>query len=76
MKNIYISGRDEVKKGKKYIKKPIPVIAKQVNHDFEVVTLEGLMIGNAGDYLVQGYADELWVVKKEIFENTYEEVIE
>lgn len=34
-------------------------------------TLEGEMTGHLGDYLVQGKHDDIWIVQKEIFEDTY-----
>ncbi len=60
---------------KKY-KKIVPTLAKQMKFDFKVETLEGIMEGKAGDYLCVGipFEDEMWPVKREIFETTYEEV--
>jgi uncharacterized protein len=52
-------------------KKPIAVRCKQMDADFEVATLEGLMRGKAGDYLMIGAQNEMYVCKKEIFEMTY-----
>lgn len=34
-------------------------------------TLEGEMTGHQGDYLVQGNHDDVWIVKRDIFEDTY-----
>lgn len=34
-------------------------------------TLEGEMTGHLDDYLVQGNHDDIWIVQKEIFEDTY-----
>lgn len=53
-------------------KKPIAMRVCQINEDFEVETIEGIMHAHAGDYLVVGYHGEMWPIKKEIFENTYE----
>lgn len=39
-----------------------------------VRTLEGDMLVNVGDYIVQGIHEELYAVKPEIFKRTYEEV--
>lgn len=39
-------------------------------------TLEGTMVANGGDYIVQGIDGEIYPVKKEIFEKTYERVEE
>jgi len=57
---------------KRYRKKPLCVLAIQVTEPFEVETLEGLMQGKTGDYLVKGIEGELYPVNKEIFEKSYE----
>lgn len=41
-----------------------------------VATQEGEMTAHAEDYIVQGNHDDVWVVKREIFEDTYEVVDE
>lgn len=41
-----------------------------------VKTLEGDMHANVGDYVVRGVRGEFWPVKKDIFEETYEEISE
>ncbi len=52
---------------------PVVVEAIQIQHtDFEVKTLEGIMHGNPGDWLVKGVNGELYPVKDEIFRKTYE----
>ena len=56
-----------------YFKKPIIIVAEQIDKSFEVETLEGIMKGKAGDYLVTGVRGEQYPVNKEIFEETYEE---
>lgn len=53
-------------------KKPITVHAIQMYTDFEVETLEGVHIGHAGDYLMKGIHGELYCIKKDIFEQTYD----
>jgi hypothetical protein len=53
-------------------KKPIPMRCIQMSEPFEVETLEGVMRGNAGDWLMVGFEGEMWPIKKEIFEKTYE----
>ena len=55
-------------------KKPVLVGACEMNEDFEVETLEGLMTGKAGDFLLSGVAGELYPCKRDIFLNTYENV--
>lgn len=37
----------------------------------QVQTLEGVFHYELGDYLVVGNSDEVWTVKREIFEATY-----
>ena len=52
-------------------KKPVVVYAVQMNEDFLVNTLEGLMKGLAGDYLIKGVRGEFYPCEKSIFEETY-----
>lgn len=54
-----------------YVKKPVPVRAKQIHEEFEVETLEGIMRGHPGDYLIVGTYGELYPCRREIFEKTY-----
>lgn len=54
-----------------YTKRPIAVRAMQINDNFEIGTLEGVMRGQPGDYLIQGIKGELYPCKREIFEATY-----
>ena len=58
-------------KFRKYVKKPVVVRAAQMQDDFRVTTLEGVMHGRKGDYLVIGIEGERYPVRKEIFERTY-----
>jgi hypothetical protein len=53
-------------------KKPIIVHALRMLKDFEVDTIEGTHQGNAGDYLLKGVEGELYPIKIEIFEKTYD----
>ena len=53
-------------------KKPIIVNALEMCVDFEVDTLEGTHQGKAGDYLMKGIDGELYPIKKDIFEKTYD----
>ncbi len=59
---------------KRYIKKPVNVLAAKMDEPFEVETLEGTMHGNAGDYLIRGVKGEWYPCKPDIFEMTYEPV--
>ena len=54
------------------IKKPIPVKCIQVDEPFEVETKEGLMKGNAGDWLMVGIRGEMYPCDNEIFKETYD----
>ena len=38
----------------------------------EIQTLEGIMRGNGGDYIIQGVNDEIYPCKPGIFEKTYD----
>jgi hypothetical protein len=58
-----------------YMKKPIPVQAKQMFVAFEVETKEGTMRGKAGDYLLIGIHGERYPCDKTIFEESYSEVV-
>ncbi len=41
-----------------------------------IKTLEGIMKAKTGDYVVQGVRGEFWAVRQDIFEETYEKVME
>ena len=58
----------------KYKHKPTIVHARQLTGATVVVTPEGEMTGNAGDFLVVGTKDEKYIVQKDIFFNLYDEV--
>jgi hypothetical protein len=53
-------------------KLPVPVRAVRMTHPFRIQTLEGLMTGGAGDYLIVGVQGERYPCRREIFEATYE----
>lgn len=57
-------------------KKPIVIEALKVDYPFEVETLEGVMSGKAGDYLLIGVKGEKYPCDAEIFEETYDIVKE
>jgi len=40
----------------------------------EIKTLEGIMIGNGGDYIIKGVQGEIYPCKPDIFEQTYEKI--
>jgi len=53
-------------------RKTATVKAKKLAVQFTVETAEGVMTGNAGDYLCEGIEGERWPVKQSIFEQSYE----
>jgi hypothetical protein len=57
-------------------KKPIEIQACQMREKFEVYTLEGVMKGKEGDYLLIGINGEYYPCDKDIFEKTYDNVYE
>ena len=44
------------------------------NHTWHILTLEGEMIAEDGDYLIQGVHGEIYSCKPDIFEETYVKV--
>ena len=42
----------------------------------EIYTLEGVMTASVGDYIIKGIKGEFYPCRKDIFEETYEEVFE
>lgn len=40
--------------------------------DWELHTTEGIMCAQDGDYIIKGFHGELYLIQKEIFEETYE----
>ena len=43
-----------------------------ITYWYTINTLEGSMKAYPGDYLVYGGNDDIWAIKKDIFEKTYE----
>lgn len=60
----------------KYRKKPVVIEAVRLTERTEIVTLEGVMVGNPGDWLITGVNGEQYPCKNDIFEKTYEPVDE
>lgn len=54
------------------LKKPIPVKCFQMKEPFSVETMEGILEGKAGDYLMVGIKGEMYPCDKAIFEESYE----
>ena len=60
----------------KFRKKPVVIEAIQIDTTQQVVTLEGTMAGNPGDWLITGVAGEKYFCKPDIFAVTYDPVTE
>ena len=58
----------------KFRKKPVVIEAEQLTARTEIETLEGVMVGNPGDWLITGVAGERYPCKDSIFRATYEAV--
>jgi patatin-like phospholipase/acyl hydrolase len=58
----------------KAVKKAIPIEVCKIEQPFEVESMEGIVQGKPGDYLMRGVQGELYVCSKEIFEKTYDVV--
>lgn len=61
---------------KKYRKKPIVIEAYKTEKEMIIHTLEGDMLASEGDYIITGINGEKYPCKPDIFEKTYELVIE
>lgn len=59
-------------KYKKAVKKPIPIECIQIDEPFEVETLEGMIKGKKGDWLMIGINGEMYPCDNTIFEKTYD----
>lgn len=59
-------------KFEKAVKKPIPVRCIEIDEPFEVETMEGVMKGKKGDYLIVGINGEMYPIDREIFMKTYD----
>lgn len=57
-----------------YVKKPVKIRAVLLECPVLVKTLEGEMLGNTGDYLIEGIEGEFYPCKPEIFKKTYDKV--
>lgn len=52
--------------------RPVDMASKSSEKKLLIVTLEGLMEANAGDWIICGVKGELYPCKPDIFEETYE----
>jgi hypothetical protein len=57
-----------------FVKTPVEIQATQISEPFEVYTLEGIMRGGAGDWLIRGVEGEYYPCKDRIFRKTYEPI--
>lgn len=60
----------------KYKKKPVIIEACQTDKEIDIETLEGVMHASIGDYIITGIHGEKYPCKPDIFEETYEPVVE
>lgn len=58
----------------RYVKKRIPIRAEELDCPMEIDTMEGTFRGKKGDYLVIGVKNEKYIVKREIFKQTYDKI--
>jgi len=56
----------------KFKKKPVVIEAIQLTERIEIQTLEGVMVGDPGDWLITGVKGEKYPCKDDIFRATYE----
>ncbi len=59
-----------------YVKKPVKVKAYQTEETIQIKTLEGIMTALPGDYIITGIHGEQYPCKPDIFEQTYERVLD
>lgn len=60
----------------KFRKKPVIVDAVQTAVEVKIVTLEGTMTASPDDWIITGVKGEQYPCKQDIFEMTYEQVVE
>jgi len=56
------------------VSKDREIIIDPISQHVQIHTLEGVMIGNIGDYIIKGVKGELYPCKPDIFKLTYEAV--
>ena len=56
---------------KEAVKKPIPIKCYQIDEPFEVQTMEGIMKGKKGDWLMVGISGEMYPCDDDIFKKSY-----
>lgn len=60
----------------KFRKKPVIIEAYQTDRELDIITMEGKMHANIGDWIITGIHGEQYPCKPDIFEKTYERVEE
>ena len=60
---------------RRYRKKPVLIDACELPFPVTIVTLEGEMKGNKGDWLIIGVKGEPYPCKPDIFKETYEKLL-
>lgn len=60
----------------KYVKKPVVIEAYQTDKEMIIHTLEGNMKASVGDCIITGVHGEQYPCKPDIFEETYEPVVD
>ncbi len=69
--SYFVSYKDYGLTFEPYAKKDIPIGACRIDHDFEIMTMEGLMRAKAGDYLIKGVRGEYYACDASVFKETY-----
>ena len=60
----------------KFKKKPVVIEAYQTQEEMDIQTLEGVMHANIGDWIITGIKGEQYPCKPDVFEQTYEPVVD
>ena len=60
----------------KFRKKPVIIEAYQTDKELDILTLEGVMHADVEDWIITGVKGEQYPCKPDIFEQTYEPVVE
>ena len=60
----------------KFRKKPVVIEAYQTQEEMDIQTLEGVMHANIGDWIITGIKGEQYPCKPDVFEQTYELVVD
>lgn len=60
----------------KFRKKPVVIEAYQTQEEVDIPTLEGVMHADVGDWIITGIKGEQYPCKSDVFEKTYEPVVD